>query len=124
MNDKMLKINEMIADLQAQAEGAKSERQQFEEENGITDGQERMNAALIEARERHAKNKERLGIKPDRTDEAQQTEEASSKEQVTASETPNIIQPSSETTSEEASSSETFEESAPPTDKSTHSDEL
>ena len=43
MNDKMLKINEMIAELQAQAEANKEEREAYELENGITDGQERMN---------------------------------------------------------------------------------
>ena len=43
MNDKMLKINQMIAELQAQAEAAKGEREAYEQENGITDGQERMN---------------------------------------------------------------------------------
>ena len=62
MNDKMLEINKMIAELQAQAEAAKSEREQYEQENGITDGQERMNKAIEDARLRHQKNQERLGI--------------------------------------------------------------
>ena len=61
MNDKMLQINQMIADLQAQAEAARSDRENYEQENGITDGQERMNIAMEEARARHAKNQERLG---------------------------------------------------------------
>ena len=58
----MLEINKMIAELQAQAEAAKSEREQYEQENGITDGQERMNKAIEDARLRHQKNQERLGI--------------------------------------------------------------
>ena len=57
----MLQINQMIADLQAQAEAARSDRENYEQENGITDGQERMNIAMEEARARHAKNQERLG---------------------------------------------------------------
>ena len=65
MNDKMLQINQMIADLQAQAEAARSDRENYEQENGITDGQERMNIAMEEARARHAKNQERLGQAPD-----------------------------------------------------------
>ena len=53
MNDKMFEINKMIAELQAQAEASKAEREQYEKENGIEDGQERMNKAIEEARLRH-----------------------------------------------------------------------
>ena len=68
MNDKMLKINQMIAELQAQAEAQKGDREAFERENGITDGAERMQAAMDEARARHALNEERLGLRrPDNT---------------------------------------------------------
>ena len=62
MNDKMFEINKMIAELQAQAEASKSEREQYDQENGITDGQERMNKAIEDARLRHQQNQERLGI--------------------------------------------------------------
>lgn len=54
MNDKMEQINKMIADLQVQAESSKSARERYEQENGITDGAERMQKALEEARARLA----------------------------------------------------------------------
>ena len=125
MEDKMDQINTMIADLQSKAEGQKSERQKFEEENGITDGPERLQAAMAEARARHAKRDEAADTIPDTTDEAQKTEDNPSqtkKDTLPTTETiaEVIIEPTTETTPEETIT----EETTPPIETSTHSDEL
>ena len=82
MNDKMLKINQMIAELQAQAEAQRDDREAYERENGITDGQERMQQAMDEARARHALNEERLGLRrPENTYASVEGSEEDKKEQ-------------------------------------------
>ena len=46
MNDKLLEINQMIYDLQQKQHDSAEARKAYEVEHGITDGEERLKAAL------------------------------------------------------------------------------
>ena len=50
VNEKLAQIDAMIADLQRQSEQARQERKAYEAQHGITDGDERVKAAMEAAK--------------------------------------------------------------------------